>query len=136
MHARCYVRAPLTCVCLATRWPEAVPLRSITAKAVAEGLWLIFSRTSVPEKMLSDQGGQFCGKVVSELSRMLGIERVRTSPYHPQTNGTVEQFHGTLKSILGKCVDEGKDWVEQLSFALFVMRQMPHAGTVDSARLT
>ncbi len=44
----------LTCVCLATRWPEAVPLRSITAKAVAEGLWLIFSRTSVPEKMLSD----------------------------------------------------------------------------------
>ncbi len=117
----------LTCVCLATRWPEAVPLRSITAKAVAEGLWSIFSRTSVPEKMLSDQGGQFCGKVVRELSRMLGIERVWTSPYHPQTNGTVERFHGTLKSILGKCVDEGKDWVEQLSFALFVMRQMPHA---------
>ncbi len=39
----------------------------------------------------------------------------------------MERFHGTLKSILGKCVDEGKDWVEQLSFALFVMRQMPHA---------
>ncbi len=116
----------LTCVCLATRWPEAVFLRSITAKAVAESLWLIFSRTSVPE-MLSDQGGQFCGKVVSELCRMLGIERVRTSPYHTQTNGTVERFHGTLKSILGKCVDEGKDWVEQLSFALFVMRQMFHA---------
>ncbi len=117
----------LTCVCLATRWPEAVPLRSITARAVAEGLWSIFSRTSVPEKMLSDQGGQFCGKVVGELSKMLGIERVRTSPYHPQTNGTVERFHGTLKSILGKCVDEGKDWVEQLPFALFVLRQMPHA---------
>ncbi len=117
----------LTCVCLATRWPEAVPLRGISAKAVAEGLWTIFSRTSVPEKMLSDQGGQFCGRVVTELSKMLGIERVRTSPYHPQTNGTVERFHGTLKSILGKCVDEGKDWVEQLSFALFVMRQMPQA---------
>ncbi len=117
----------LTCVCLATRWPEAVPLRGISAKAVAEGLWTIFSRTSVPEKMLSDQGGQFCGRVVTELSKMLGIERVLTSPYHPQTNGTVERFHGTLKSILGKCVDEGKDWVEQLSFALFVMRQMPHA---------
>ncbi len=86
----------LTCVCLATRWPEAVPLRGISAKAVAEGLWTIFSRTSVPEKMLSDQGDQFCGRVVTELSKMLGIERVRTSPYHPQTNGTVERFHGTL----------------------------------------
>ncbi len=35
----------LTCVCMATRWPETVPLRSITAKAVSEGSWSIFSRT-------------------------------------------------------------------------------------------
>ncbi len=117
----------LTYVCLASRWPEAVPLRSITAKAVAEGLWGIFSRTSVPERMLSDQGSQFCGRVVRELCSLLGIEKLRTSPYHPETNGAVERMHGTFKGILGKCVSDGVDWVGQVNFVLYVLRQMPHA---------
>ncbi len=117
----------LTYVCLATRWPEAVALRSITAKAVMDGLWSIFSRTSVPERILTDQGSQFCGKVMTQLCEHLGIEKVRTSPYHPETNGAVERMHGTMKSVLGKCIDEGVDWVGQLCFVLFVLRQMPHA---------
>ncbi len=117
----------LTYVCLATKWPEAVPLRSITAKSVMEGLWFIFSRTSIPERVLSDQGGQFCGKVMGQLCEWLGIDKVRTSPYHPETNGAVERMHGTMKGILGKCISDGLDWVEQLSFVMYVLRQMPHA---------
>ena len=117
----------LTCICLATRWPEAVPLRSVTAKAVAEGLWSIFSRTAIPEKILSDQGAQFCSRLVKELCELLGIERLRTSPYHPETNGTVERMHGTMKGILGKCIAEGLDWVDQVCYVLYVLRQMPHA---------
>ena len=117
----------LTYVCLATRWPEAVPLRGITAKAVCDGLWSIFSRTSIPEVILSDQGSQFCGKVVKQLCEMLGIEKIRTSPYHPESNGTVERMHGTFKAILGKCISDKVDWVSQISFVLFVLRQMPHS---------
>ena len=41
----------LTYVCLGTRWPEAVALKSIRAKDVAEGLLDIFSRTGVPLSM-------------------------------------------------------------------------------------
>ncbi len=117
----------LTCVCLATRWPEAVPLRSVTAKSVAEGLWTVFSRTSIPERILSDQGAQFCGRLMKELCELMGVERVRTSPYHPATNGTVERMHGTFKGILGKCIEKGVDWVGQVNFVLYVLRQMPHA---------
>ncbi len=116
----------LTYVCLATRWPEAVPLKSITAKSVVEGLWSIFSRTSVPEVVLSDQGSQFCGKVMGQLCSWLGVEKVKTSPYHPETNGCVERMHGTLKSVLGKCIADGIDWVDQINFVLFVLREMPH----------
>ncbi len=117
----------LTYVCLATRWPEAVPLRSITAKSVMDGLWSIFSRTSIPEKILTDQGSQFMGRVMGQLCKQLGIEKVRTSPYHPETNGAVERLHGTMKGIFGKSIDDGLDWVGQLCFVLFVLRQMPHA---------
>ncbi len=46
----------LTYVCMATRWPEAIPLRAITARSVAEGLCNIFVRTSIPEIILTDQG--------------------------------------------------------------------------------
>ncbi len=110
----------LTYVCLATRWPEAVPLRDVTARAVVEGLWLIFSRTSIPERILSDQGSQFCGRVMKELCDWFGIEKLRTSPYHPETNGAVERMHGTYKEILGKCMEERLDWVGQVNFVLFV----------------
>ena len=37
----------LTYVCLASRWPDAVPLRSVTAKAVADALWQIFDKVAV-----------------------------------------------------------------------------------------
>ncbi len=54
------------------------------------------------------------------------MERVRTTPYHPQTNGAVERMHGTLNAILGKCMEGGHDWVSQVPYALFILRQMPH----------
>lgn len=42
---------------------------------------------------------------------MLGIQGVKTSPYHPQTDGLVERFNNTLKSMLRKFVnDAGSDW--------------------------
>ena len=49
----------LTAICMASKWPEALPLRSITARAVAQGM-MIFSRTGVLQ-LLSNQGAQFGG---------------------------------------------------------------------------
>ena len=39
-----------------SRWPEAVPLKSITARAVATGMMEIFSRTGIPLQLITDQG--------------------------------------------------------------------------------
>ncbi len=66
---------------------------------------------------------------MKELCRLLGIDKVRTSPYHPQCNGMVERMHGTFKSILGKCIADGSDWVGQVNFVLYVLRQMPNSET-------
>lgn len=49
-----------------------------------------------------------------------------TTPYHPQGNGVVEHFHGTLKPMLAKASQQGLDWVRFLPLALFALRQMPH----------
>ncbi len=117
----------LTTICLVTRWPEAIPLKSITAKSVAEGLWQVFCRTGIPETIMSDQGTQFCSRLVRELCSLSGMQQFWTSPYHPQCNGTIERMHSTLKSILKKADDKKLGWVEQLPFALFTLRQMPNS---------
>ena len=86
----------LTYICLGSRYPEAIPLKTITAIEVAEALLEIFSRNGVPEVMLSDQGTQFVGLLMKLLCHRLGIDKIRTTPFHPQANGCVERFHGTL----------------------------------------
>ena len=119
----------LTSVCMASKWPDAVALKSVTAKAVAEAAMEIFCRTSLPLQILTDRGAQFTSKLMQGLCDILSIERIRTTAYHPQTNGVLERLHGTLESILGKAHVKGLDWVKQLPYALFALRQAPNRDT-------
>ena len=127
--ARGGYRYVLTMVCMATRWPEAIPLTNVRASTVADGVMNIFSRTGLPLQLLSDQGAQFVGSLMSNLCRGLGVERLQTTPYHPETNGMLERMHGTLGPMLRKSVEKGGDWVKQLPFALFALRTLPHRDT-------
>ena len=52
----------LTCIDTASRWPEAIPIRSTTSKTVIRCLTEIFSRCGFPEKLTSDNGSQFASK--------------------------------------------------------------------------
>ena len=119
----------LTAVCMGSKWPEAVPLKSETAKAVATGMVEIFARTGIPLKLLTDQGSQFLGSLVKHLCQSLRIDQVKTAPYHPECNGVVERMHGTLVPMLTKASRLGMDWVEQLPFALFALRSAPNRDT-------
>ncbi len=119
----------LTTMCLATRWPDVVPLKSITAKSVADALITVFGRTGLPLQLLSDNGSQFSGKLMKELTSLLGVDLKHTTPYHPECNGAIERMHSTLEGMLRKAHSCGKDWVEQLPFALFALRQMPCRST-------
>ena len=89
----------------ATRYPEAVPLKSIDAEHVAEELIKIFARVGAPQEILTDQGSNFMSKLLTELYSLLHIHSMRISPYHPQTDGLDERFNKTLKSMLRKAVD-------------------------------
>lgn len=114
----------------ATRYPEAVPLRSIDAEHVAEELIKLFARVGIPREILTDQGSNFMSQLLAEPYKLLHIHSIRTSPYHPQTDGLVERFNQTLKNMLRKVMaKEGKDWDKLLPYLLFAYREVPQAST-------
>ena len=114
----------------ATRYPEAVPLRTINAENITEELVKFFSRVGMPKEILTDQGSNFVSQFLTEIYRLLHIHPIRTTPYHPQTDGLVERFNKTLKSLLWKAaVDVGKDWDKLLPYLLFAYQEVLQAST-------
>ncbi|XP_061176104.1 uncharacterized protein LOC133185059 [Saccostrea echinata] len=116
----------LTVVDFATRYPEAIALKGIDTERVAEALVDVFCRVGVPKEMLTDMGSQFTSELMTEVSRLLSIRQLTTTPYHPMCNGLVERFNGTLKQILRRlCAERPTDWDKYLSASLFAYRDAP-----------
>ena len=114
----------------ATRYPEAIPLRSATGRAVAREMFLLFSRVGLPEEILTDQGSCFMSGVMKRLCQSLKVRQIKTSVYHPQTDGLVERFNQTLKHMLRKVVEvDGKNWDQLLPHVLFSIREVPQGST-------
>ena len=72
-------------------------------------------------KILTDQGQTFNGKLFMALCKEAKILKLRTSPYHPQTNGQPERFNCTLMTMLNTLPEDKKinwqDWVLTLCHA-------------------
>ena len=90
----------------------------------------MIARVGVPQEILTDQGSNFTSQLLAELYRLLHIHPIRMSPYHPQTDGLMERFNQTLKSMLRKAAtNEGKDWDKLVPYLLFAYREVPQAST-------
>ena len=114
----------------AMRYPEAIALPSVEAPRVAKELVNLFSHVGVPDEILTDQGTNFMSSLLEEIYCLLHIKRIRTTPYHPQTDGVVERFNGTLKGMLRKFVSRNeKDWDQYLPYLLFAYREVPQETT-------
>ena len=120
----------LTVVDYATRYPEAIALKRIDTETIAESLVDIYSRVGVPREVLSDQGKQFTSDLMKEVSRILSVKQLTTTPYHPACNGLVERFNGTLKSMLRKlCEEQPRQWNRYISALLFAYRDATQDST-------
>lgn len=111
----------LTCVDRFTRWPEAIPLADMEAYTVAEAFlstWI--ASFGVPLRVTPDQGRQFESELFKELCKMLGSQHLRTTSYHPQSNGMVERLHRQLKTSI-RC-HENDNWVAMLPIVLLGIR--------------
>ena len=75
---------------------------------------------------MSDQGSQFNFDFMKQFHALCQCRGIRISPYHPQANGAVERFHGTLKAMLKKVIrNDPSTWHRYLPALLFACREFP-----------
>ena len=105
-----------------TRYTQAYITNNHTVCTTARVLYNeFFSVFGFPGKLMSDQAAEIMGQVISELCDLLGVTKIRTSPYHPQTNGTVERVHQTLRRMIAKMdPDKRAKWPSHLGPILIV----------------
>ena len=96
-----------------TKYVWLVPLKTKSAVEVAEAFVGEFiCQAGVPGRVVSDRGNEFVNRLLANVSRILCINRVSTTPYNPRSDGFVENHNKTLKDQLFHFVDTLKqdDW--------------------------
>ena len=87
-----------------------------TARTAAETLRSGYFRLfGAPAYLVSDQGKAFTGHLITNLCELYGVQKLRTLPYHAQTNGQVEWMNQTIIRMIGKLEQDKKaHWSEHL----------------------
>ena len=80
---------------------QAYPTANKKSKTAAERLYSDFLlKFGLADNILHDQGGEFENDLFKELAKLCGVKRIRTTSYHPQTNGKVERMNQAIISML------------------------------------
>uniref|UniRef100_A0A7M4F0X7 Integrase catalytic domain-containing protein n=1 Tax=Crocodylus porosus TaxID=8502 RepID=A0A7M4F0X7_CROPO len=86
------------------------------------------SQFGIPKEIVTDQGTNFMSAVMAAMCRVLHVTHLRTTVYHPQTNGLMERFNATLKGMLRRCTQEDPArWDLLVPPLLFAVRDAPQA---------
>ena len=114
----------LTIMCASTRFPEAIPLTNITAPKISKALVNFFTLFGLPKEIQADQGSNFMSGLFQQVVFQLCAKQIKSSAYHPKSQGALERFHSTLKNMIRTyCLDNERDWDEGISLLLFAVRE-------------
>ena len=86
-----------------------------------------------PRYILSDNGMEFKNSLMDQVLKQLGIERIFSAPYHPQSNDKLEVFHKYLKPTLKKlCEKDPSNWDKYINQVLASYRVTPNLATAET----
>ena len=117
-----------------TKWPEAVAIPDQKAETVARVfVEKIIFNYGAPKKLITDQGTNFMSDLMKCICDIFDIIKLNTSPYHPQTDGLVERFNGTLLNMLASYSSSNQtDWDIHIPSCLFAYRTAVHPATKET----
>lgn len=84
----------------------------------------------LPQNLVTDCGTEFLSKVFKEVCHLLKIKQTSTTPYHPQSNGSLERSHRTLGEYLRSFVQKDpQNWDTYVPYAMFCHNSTVHTAT-------
>ncbi|MEL7341858.1 MAG: DDE-type integrase/transposase/recombinase, partial [Bacteroidota bacterium] len=112
-----------------TKWAYAVPIKNKRAETIASVFedQVLPSLPRKPERILSDNGGEFAGAVFNNMLRKYGIGHTFSTPEMPSCNGAVERLNRTLIQMLRCNLGDGGEWDDRLTQVLLDYNHLPHS---------
>ncbi|KAL4153815.1 hypothetical protein QTP88_001648 [Uroleucon formosanum] len=114
-----------------TKFAWASPMENHEANTVAQHFVTKFvCLHGIPQSLVTDCGTEFLSNVFKEVCKLLKIRQTSTTPYHPQSNGSLERSHRSLAEYLRDFI--GKDelnWDTRIPYAIFCHNSTVHSAT-------
>jgi len=117
-----------------SKFVKVFPVHDCTMENAIRGLKKTIFEEGVPEEILTDQGTHFTGGSFQNFLKGNQIRHLRTSPYHPQTDGLAERQMRTIKDLvrcglIEKLNTKGEQWDEDIERIAAHLNQTIHRGT-------
>lgn len=97
------------------------------AKVIVEEVCLVYN---FPKTIISDNGPAFTAEIFKQMAKLLDIKHIKTCPYHPQSNGSIERYHRTLGQYIRSYVQKNEaNWHKYLPFFIFSYNTTIHSTT-------
>ena len=111
-----------------SKWLAVAPLKDKRGPTVAEAFEhrILPSLVRCPERLLSDNGPEFCSTPFSRVLDRYGIEHTFATPYRPSANGAVERVNRTLAGLLRSLSQDGEEWDRVLAKATLTYNHTIH----------
>lgn len=116
-----------------TKFIKFCAIKDCTAEEIGKALmeeWILCY--GLPNELLSDNGSNLCGEVMTQLARYCGISRITTSIAHPQSNASVERAHARLAEFIRTTdaeLEVDTQWGMKLKMASYCYNTTPHTTT-------
>lgn len=114
-----------------TKYSIAVALPNSKAETIAEAFVNHFVCIyGTPYAILTDQGSDFLSHFFKKCCKLLKIEKINTTAYHPQSNGALERSHKPLVEYLKIFAQtDTLNWDSWLNYCMFAYNTTPHTTT-------
>lgn len=114
-----------------TKLTEAYPMENMLAETVADILFRAWvKRYGCPSMIHSDQGRQYESELFTEVCKLLQINKTRTTPSHPRSDGMIERMNKTIQDMLSKYIKTNqRNWDLHLDYIHMTYNTTPHEST-------
>lgn len=124
-----YGKMWLVVVDATSKWPEIYPVNEATSSNTIKILSDIFARFGLPRQVFTDNGTSFSSNEFNMFCKSNGIKAIKSTPFHPRSNGAAERMVRTFKTFIKKENPSSYNVNNAVSDMLFRYRNTPHATT-------